>query len=189
MGLVLWAKWLNQPDDIPLAVYKTKKGKVNYVTGSKIAELLRKAVKEVRPNTTLDDLKRYSAHSLTRVWACVLLDESGKLPHYIKKRLRWLGDSFRMYLRDTAIIFFLRRFWLCHKKSCTPKTKQESLSIFLFARKSHQAPRSITVPVLLMVGIVRVHYLYLDPKICKYQFFSTDILYGSCRKWYAYQWF
>ncbi len=23
---------------------------------------------------------------------------------YIKKRLRWLGNSFRMYLRDTAII-------------------------------------------------------------------------------------
>jgi hypothetical protein len=26
------------------------------------------------------------------------------LPDHIKKRLRWLGDSFRMYLRDTAII-------------------------------------------------------------------------------------
>ncbi len=26
------------------------------------------------------------------------------MPNYIKKRLRWLGDSFRMYLRDTAII-------------------------------------------------------------------------------------
>jgi hypothetical protein len=32
-----------------------------------------------------------------------LLDEAGKLPDYIKKRLRWLGDSFRMYLGDTAI--------------------------------------------------------------------------------------
>jgi hypothetical protein len=104
MGLALWAKWLNQPDDMPLAVYKTKKGKVIYLTSSKIAELLRKAVKEVQPNTTSNKLKRYSAHSL-RVWACVLLDEAGKLPDYIKKRLRWLGDSsFRMYLRDTAII-------------------------------------------------------------------------------------
>ncbi len=26
------------------------------------------------------------------------------MPDYIKKRLRWLGDFFRMYLRDTAII-------------------------------------------------------------------------------------
>ncbi len=33
-----------------------------------------------------------------------MLDKSGKLPDYIKKRLRWLGDSFRMYQRDTAII-------------------------------------------------------------------------------------
>ncbi len=59
--------------------------------------------KEVWPDTTPDKHKRYSAHSL-RVWACVLLDEAGKSPDYIKKRLRWLGNSFRMYLRDTAII-------------------------------------------------------------------------------------
>jgi hypothetical protein len=103
MQLVLRAKWLNQPDDMPVAVYKTKKGKVIYLTGNKIAELLQKAVKEVRPDTTLDKLKRYSALSLG-VWACILLDKAGKLPDYIKKRLRWLGDSFRMYLRDTAII-------------------------------------------------------------------------------------
>jgi hypothetical protein len=103
MQLVLQAKWLNQPVDMPVTVYKMKKGKVIYLTGNKIAKLLRKAVKEVRPDTTPDELKWYSAHSL-RVWACVLLDEAGKLPDYIKKRLRWLGDSFRIYLRDTAII-------------------------------------------------------------------------------------
>ncbi len=39
-----------------------------------------------------------------RVWACVLLDEAGKPPDYIKKRLNWLGDFFRMYLRDTLAI-------------------------------------------------------------------------------------
>jgi hypothetical protein len=88
---------------MPVTVYKTKKGKVIYLTDNKIDELLRKAVKEVRPDTTSDKLKGYSARSL-RVWACVLLDETGKLPDYIKKRLRWLGDSFRMYLRDTTII-------------------------------------------------------------------------------------
>jgi hypothetical protein len=103
MRLVLWAKWLNQQDDMTVAVYKTKKGKVIYLTGNKIAELLWNAIKEVWPDTTPDKLKRYSAHSL-RVWACVLLVEAGKLPDYIKKRLQWLGDSFRMYLRDTAII-------------------------------------------------------------------------------------
>ena len=57
----------------------------------------------MRPDTTPDKLKWYSTHSL-RVRACVLLDEAGKLPDYIKKSLRWLGDSFRIYLRDTAMI-------------------------------------------------------------------------------------
>jgi hypothetical protein len=88
---------------MPVLVYKTKKGKVIYLTGNNIAELLWKAVKEVWPDTTSDKLKRYSTHSL-RDWACVLLDKAGKLPDYIKKRLWWLGDSFRMYIRDTAII-------------------------------------------------------------------------------------
>jgi hypothetical protein len=120
MRLVLRAKQLNQPDDMPIAIYKTKKGKVFYLTGNKIAKLLRKAVKEVRPNTTPDKLKRYFAHSL-RVWACVMLDEAGKLPDYIKKRLRWLGDSFRMYLRDTAIIntSMWMHCWLLCRRSWT----------------------------------------------------------------------
>jgi hypothetical protein len=82
---------------------RQKKGKVIYLTGNKIAELLRKAVNKVCPNTTPVKLKQYSAHFL-RVWACVLLDEAGKFLDCIKKRLCWLGDSFRMYLRDTVII-------------------------------------------------------------------------------------
>ncbi len=103
MHLVLHARRLDQPDDMPLGVYRMKKGKSSYLTGNKIAELLWKAVKSIRPDTSSEDLKQYSAHSL-RVWACVLLDEAGMPPDYIKKRLRWLGDSFRMYLQDTLAI-------------------------------------------------------------------------------------
>jgi hypothetical protein len=103
MRLVLWDRLLNQPNDLSVTVYKKKKGKVIFATGNEIAELLRKAVKKERLNTTLDKLKWYSAHSL-RVWAYVLLNEVEKLPDYIKKRFRWLSDSFRMYLRDIAII-------------------------------------------------------------------------------------
>ena len=33
-----------------------------------------------------------------------MLDEAGKPPDYIKKRLHWLGDSFRMYLQSTTPI-------------------------------------------------------------------------------------
>jgi hypothetical protein len=87
MQLVLRAKQLNQPDDMPIVLFKTKKGNKIYLTGNKIAKLLRKAIKKVCPDTTLDKLKQYSAHSL-QVWACVLLDEAGKLPDNNKKRLR-----------------------------------------------------------------------------------------------------
>ncbi len=88
---------------MPLAIYRMKKGESLYLTGGKIAELLRGSVKRIWPDTSPEDIKRYLAHSL-QVWACVLLDEAGKSPDYIKKQLRWLRDSFRMYLRDTLVI-------------------------------------------------------------------------------------
>jgi hypothetical protein len=43
---------------MPVGIYKTKKDKMFYLTGNKIAKLLRKAVKVVHPDTTTDDLKR-----------------------------------------------------------------------------------------------------------------------------------
>jgi hypothetical protein len=39
----------------------------------------------------------------------VLLDEAGKSPNYIRKRLHWMGDSFCMYLCDTRIIQDIHR--------------------------------------------------------------------------------
>ena len=46
------------------------------------------------------ELMKYSCYSV-RVWACVTLDEEGMSPDFIKNRLRWLGESYRVYLRDT----------------------------------------------------------------------------------------
>jgi hypothetical protein len=74
-----------------------------YLTGKRVAALFREAAKTIHPNTPKEDLSRFSAHSL-RVWACVLLDEAGMSPEFIMARLRWMGNSFRMYLRDTGII-------------------------------------------------------------------------------------
>jgi hypothetical protein len=101
--MVTRARRLSQPDDMPLACYRTRKAPLLYLTGTRIATLLREAVRKVRPSTPSAELKRYSAHSL-RVWACVLLDEAGKSASFIQKRLRWMGDSFKMYLRDTNAI-------------------------------------------------------------------------------------
>ena len=46
------------------------------------------------------ELMKHSCHSI-RVWACVTLDEAGMSPDFIKNRLRWMGESYRVYLRDT----------------------------------------------------------------------------------------
>ncbi len=103
LQMVMRAHRLSQPDDMPVAYYRTKKALVLFIIGSRIATLLCKAVKKVRPSTSADDFKTYSTHSL-HVWACVLLDKAGMSPSFIQKRLRWLGDSFKMYLCDTKAI-------------------------------------------------------------------------------------
>ena len=54
----------------------------------------------MHPDISKEELMKHSCHSV-RVWACVLLDEVGKSPDFIKKRLRWMGESYRVYLRDT----------------------------------------------------------------------------------------
>ena len=100
--MVLRARRLGQSDNMPVACYSYK-GKLVYLTGTRIANLFRESVKAIHPNTSKAKLSRYSAHSL-RVWACVLLDEAGMSPEFIMARLRWMGNSFWMYLHDTGII-------------------------------------------------------------------------------------
>jgi hypothetical protein len=102
LRLVLRAHRLLQPDSMPVACY-LKKDALAYITGSRIAILFRAAARAVRPTISEEEVQQYSAH-LLRVWACVLLDEAGKVPDYIKKCLRWMGDSFWMYLRDTRVV-------------------------------------------------------------------------------------
>jgi hypothetical protein len=77
--MVMRAHCLAQPDNMPVACYRTKKAPLLFITGSRIATLLCKAVKKVRPSTLVDNLKKYSAHSLC-VWVCVLLDKAGMSP-------------------------------------------------------------------------------------------------------------
>ncbi len=52
---------------------KPCQGKIIYLTANKIAELLRKAIKKVRPNTTPAELKQYLlAYSILRSYNTVL---------------------------------------------------------------------------------------------------------------------
>ncbi len=102
LRLVLRAHRLSQPDSKRVAYY-SKKDSLAYITGTRITVLFRVAAGAEHPTITKEDKRRYSAHSL-QVWACVLLDQAGKTPNFIKKHLCWMGDSFRMYLRDSRVI-------------------------------------------------------------------------------------
>ena len=101
--ILLRAKRLGQSDTQPMGVFVNKHGIVKYLTGSKISEVLQSVTKACHPDLTRDEIMRFSSHS-GRVWAIVILDEAGMLPDFIKSRLCWMGDSYRLYLRDTSIL-------------------------------------------------------------------------------------
>jgi hypothetical protein len=101
---------------MPVACY-SKKDPLAYITGTRNSVLFRATARAVHPTITKEDKQQYSGHSL-QVRACVLLNEAGKLPNYIKKRLRWMGDSFKMYLRDTRVIQDQ------HRKALRPSSKE-----------------------------------------------------------------
>jgi hypothetical protein len=101
--MFLCAKRLGQADNQPMGVYVYHQGLVKYLTGNKISELLQAVAKKCHPGLTKDEISRFSSHS-GRVWAVILLDKAGMNPDFIKSQLRWMGESYRLYLRDMAIL-------------------------------------------------------------------------------------
>jgi hypothetical protein len=97
------ARALGQPDNLPLAVYRDRNGQKVYLTSAALTRYIRDVARTVHPNMSQTDIQKFSCHSI-RVWACVLLHEAGKKGDYIKKRLRWLSDAYRVYLRDTDVL-------------------------------------------------------------------------------------
>jgi len=94
---------LEQSDEEPMGVFINKHNQKKYLTLNLIKEVLQEAAKIVHPDWSVEEINRLSSHS-GRVWALVLLSEANQKPDFIKARLRWLGDSYRLYLRDTAAI-------------------------------------------------------------------------------------
>ncbi len=86
-----------------MGIFVNKQGILKYLTANKISEVLQSIAKTCHPNLSRDEIMRFSSHSI-RVWAVVLLDEAGMNPDFIKSQLCWMGDSYRLYLRDTAIL-------------------------------------------------------------------------------------
>ena len=86
-----------------MGVFVNKHGIVKYLTGSKLSEVLQSVAKACHPNLTRDEIMCFTSHS-GRVWAILILDEAGMPPDFIKWHLHWMGDSYRLYLQDTAIL-------------------------------------------------------------------------------------
>lgn len=101
--IFLRAKRLGQSNKQPMGVFVNHQGNTKYLTANKIAEVLQSFAKVCHPDLTRDEIKRFTSHSV-RVWAVVLLDEVGMNADFIKSRLRWMGDSYRLYLGDTAVL-------------------------------------------------------------------------------------
>ena len=97
--MVLRKVRLRHNTKLPLAIFKVKDRTVQYFTHSKVTDIIRKSVETVYPNISKKYLVMYACHS--KVWACVYLDDIGMPLGFIKKQLRWLGETYRVYLRDT----------------------------------------------------------------------------------------
>jgi hypothetical protein len=101
--ILLRAKRLGQSDTQPMGVFVNTNGIVKYLTGNKTSEVLQSVAKACHADLTKDEIMCFSSHS-GRVWAVVILDEAGMQPDFIKSRLRWMGDSYRLCLQDTSIL-------------------------------------------------------------------------------------
>ena len=101
--IYLRAKKLGQSDSEPMGVFVNKFGIKKYLTGGKIAKILQSVAKRVHPDWSANELSCISSHS-GRVWALVLLDEADMSPAFMTSWLRWMGDSYKLYLRDTSIL-------------------------------------------------------------------------------------
>jgi hypothetical protein len=88
-----------------LRLFVNKFGITRYPTGNKNCGYftVHFAARTANPDMPKDELKCFSSHS-GRVWALVLLDKAGMTPDFMKSHLRWMGDSYRLYLRDTSIV-------------------------------------------------------------------------------------
>jgi hypothetical protein len=101
--ILLRAKRLGQSNSQPMAIFVNKHGDTKYLMGNKISDLLCSIARAAHPDLSEDEIKRISLHS-GQVWALVLLDEAGMNPDFMKSCLRWMGESYRLYLCNTSIL-------------------------------------------------------------------------------------
>ena len=76
-----------------------EKGKVKYLTDTKIYALFKDIAKFIYPNI-LKHAPLQCVSNMIRVNAAVLLQVDEKPAHFIKMCLHWESDTYRLYMRD-----------------------------------------------------------------------------------------
>ena len=92
--------------NIPMCVYRHDNGNIQFITGSRIAQIMQHiaaSVYKFDPTKDANALSRWSSHSL-RVGACVLLHAMGFTDTQLQFLLRWKSFAFLVYLRNLAIL-------------------------------------------------------------------------------------
>eukprot|EP00957_Ditylum_brightwellii_P110668 8440108-Ditylum_brightwellii.AAC.1 len=98
------AQILKIKSDTTSAVYRSLKGdRLEDITDKQIDSVLQSVAKSLYNLTNLEKSRRFSSHFI-RVGACVLLHNSGKDGKFIKLRLHWKPDTFRLYLGNTTLL-------------------------------------------------------------------------------------
>ena len=97
------ARRLKLAANVPLSVFVDDKGVVTYIRAKHIEAYLRKVAKELYDIKDVEELKRWSPHSI-RVGAAVRLQIAGKDGTYIQIRLRWRSNTFMIYLQNAIEI-------------------------------------------------------------------------------------
>ena len=88
--------------DQPLAIYQNKSGMARNITADVVNNLLRDLAIKPYNLTDMDEIQKFSSHSL-RVGACCLLFACGYPPEFIQRVLCWKSDAWKGYVRDLVV--------------------------------------------------------------------------------------
>jgi hypothetical protein len=86
-----------------MAVLVNTFGIKRYLTGNKIADVLRCLAKAVHLDLSADEIKHFPSN-LGKVWVLVLLDEAAMTPDFMTSCLGFMGEPYKLYLCDTLIL-------------------------------------------------------------------------------------
>ncbi len=88
--------------DLPLAVYKTRSGRVFFINSDDATTVMRSLARTVYNITSPQTLRQWTCHSL-RVGACCILWAHSKNGDFIQRALRWRSDAWKDYIRDLTV--------------------------------------------------------------------------------------